>query len=300
MASAIDFNALVERAMQVGNRSHMRPVVEKELLHFDLLFALDQAGLLDLLTFQGGTSLRLCYGARRFSEDLDFAGGRDFSTIRMLNMKSCIQRYVGERYGLEVTVKEPKELAQRPEHRNVQVHKWQIRVVTAPARPDLPTQMIKIEVANIPAYTRMPQQLRQNYNFLPDGYSDLVIMVESLDEIMADKLVALVDCTAYIRHRDIWDLHWLQQQGAKIDGVLVRNKLRDYGAADYDTKVKNFVVRLPGIIHGKDFRDQMSRFIPLDVQQGTLLKEKFLTLLENETVALLGSAAQLAGGVDGL
>jgi predicted nucleotidyltransferase component of viral defense system len=298
MASATDFNALVERAIQVGNRSHMRPVVEKELLHYDLLFALDQAGLLDLLTFQGGTSLRLCYGARRFSEDLDFAGGRDFNTTRLHNMKSCIQRYVGERYGLEVTVKEPKELALRPEHRNVQVHKWQIRICTAPARPDLPAQMIKIEVANIPAYTRVPQLLRQNYNFLPDGYGDLVIMVESLDEIMADKLVALVDCTAYIRHRDIWDLHWLQQQGAKFDGDLVRNKIRDYGSADYGAKVKAFIGRLPAIIRGKDFKDQMSRFIPLDVQQATLSKEKFLTLLENETVALLGSAAQSASSVD--
>ncbi|HET6629122.1 MAG TPA: nucleotidyl transferase AbiEii/AbiGii toxin family protein, partial [Woeseiaceae bacterium] len=46
-----------------------RPVVEKELLHYDILFALDTEGLLDPLTFQGGTSLRLCYGAQRFSED---------------------------------------------------------------------------------------------------------------------------------------------------------------------------------------------------------------------------------------
>ncbi|CDG92427.1 hypothetical protein XBP1_330002 [Xenorhabdus bovienii str. puntauvense] len=28
--------------------------------------------------FQGGTSLSLCYGGNRFSEDLDFAGGKDF------------------------------------------------------------------------------------------------------------------------------------------------------------------------------------------------------------------------------
>jgi predicted nucleotidyltransferase component of viral defense system len=294
MASTADFNALVERAMQVGNRSHMRPVVEKELLHYDLLFALDQAGLLDLLTFQGGTSLRLCYGARRFSEDLDFVGGRHFNTAQLLNMKSCIERYVGERYGLEVTVKEPKELAREPEFRHVRVHKWQIRVVTAPARPDLPKQMIKIEVANIAAYTRVPQLLRHNYDFLPDGYDDLVIMVESLDEIMADKLVALVDCTAYVRHRDIWDLHWLKQQGATLNGEWVRNKLRDYGALDYDTKAEALILRLPEIIHGKEFRDQMSRFIPLEIQEGTLLKDKFLALLENETAVALRTAVKSA------
>ncbi len=293
MASAVEFNDLVERAMRAGNRSHMRPVVEKELLHYDILFALDKDGLLDLLTFQGGTALRLCYGSQRFSEDLDFVGGKDFAAARLLDMKSCIERYVGERYGMEVTVKEPKELAQGPEQRRVQVHKWQIRIVTAPKRRDLPKQMIKVEVATVPAYTRIPQLLRRNYDFLPDGYGDLVVLVESLDEIMADKLVSLVDCTAYVRHRDIWDLHWLQQEGAKFDGSLVHNKLRDYGATDYQGKAARLIGRLPEIIHGKEFRDQMSRFIPLDVQERTLSKEKFLALLENETGKILDIAASV-------
>jgi predicted nucleotidyltransferase component of viral defense system len=144
--SSADFAPLVERAMQAGNRSHMRPVVEKELLHYDILFALDTEGLLDLLTFQGGTSLRLCYGSPRFSEDLDFVGGEAFNTSTMLRMKSCIERYVGERYGLHVSVKEPRELAHEAQNRHVKVHKWQIRITTAPARRDLPTQMIKIEI----------------------------------------------------------------------------------------------------------------------------------------------------------
>lgn len=63
-----DFNTLVELAMREKSYAHMRPVVEKELLHYELLFVLDKQGLLDNLTFQGGTSLRLCYGSSRFSE----------------------------------------------------------------------------------------------------------------------------------------------------------------------------------------------------------------------------------------
>ena len=46
-----DFNYLVELAMKESDYSHMRPVIEKELLHYDLLFALDKNGLLDKLTF---------------------------------------------------------------------------------------------------------------------------------------------------------------------------------------------------------------------------------------------------------
>src|SRR3546814_14291454 len=53
------FNDIVEQAMRIPGRAHMRPVIEKELLHYDILFALSQAKMLDSLTFQGGTSLRL-------------------------------------------------------------------------------------------------------------------------------------------------------------------------------------------------------------------------------------------------
>lgn len=80
----------------------MRPVIEKELLHYDILFSVDNAGLLDHLTFQGGTSLRLSYGSPRFSEDLYFAGGIDFKTQDLIIMKSCIEKFLGKKYGLEV------------------------------------------------------------------------------------------------------------------------------------------------------------------------------------------------------
>lgn len=290
MANAADFEALVERAMQVGQRAHMRPVVEKELLHYDILFALDHAGLLDALTFQGGTALRLCYGSQRFSEDLDFVGGSDFTAMQMQGIKSCIVEHVGKRHGLKVDIKEPKELAREPGKRNVNVFKWQIRVTTSPKRRDLPRQMIKIEVASVPAYTRVPRSLQANYDFLPDGYRDLIVLTESLDEILADKLVSLPACTAYIRHRDIWDLHWLRQQGARHDPEMIRQKVHDYSVTGYAVLVARLVERLPGIIHGKEFRDQMSRFIAQDVQERTLRKEKFLELLEREIAQALQSA----------
>ncbi|MBM5810733.1 MAG: nucleotidyl transferase AbiEii/AbiGii toxin family protein [Gammaproteobacteria bacterium] len=294
MTEHVDLAALVERAMSAGGRGRMRPVIEKELLHYDILFALDQAALLDQLTFQGGTALRLCYGSARFSENLDLVCGHRPDRHGLQAMKSCVADYLEARYGLEVSVTEPKELAASPETRRVGIHRWQIRVVTAPARRDLPKQMIRIEVAEVPAYTRSPQQLRRNYDCLPDGYSDLIILVETLDEIMADKLVSLVDCTAHVRHRDIWDLQWLQQQGAKPDPALIRNKIRDYRVTGYRMNAERLADRLPDIIHGRGFASEMRRFIPLDAQQRTLLKDKFLTLLERETARLLSTAARMA------
>ena len=74
--------ALVDMAVRDGHDENSRPVIQKELLHYDILFCLKQSGLLDGLVFQGGTSLRLCYGSNRYSEDLDFVGG--FTEIRTL------------------------------------------------------------------------------------------------------------------------------------------------------------------------------------------------------------------------
>lgn len=57
--------------MEQGGAKDMRPVIEKELLHYDILYALDEAWVLDNLVFQGGTSLRLCRESNRYSEYLD-------------------------------------------------------------------------------------------------------------------------------------------------------------------------------------------------------------------------------------
>ena len=282
-----DIDALVAMAMAIPGRAHMRPVIEKELLHYDLLFCLDQEGILDQLTFQGGTSLRLCHGSPRFSEHLDFAGGKGFSGGQLLAMKACIERYVGRRYGLEVSVKEPAELRDEADYAGVTVGKWQVSVVTAPRRRDLPRQRIKIEVANIPAYSREPRSILVNYDFLPDGYGDTLVITESLDEVMADKLVSLVNTVRYVRHRDIWDLRWLKQQGAAVNLGWVANKIEDYRITDYRDRLDDLRARLPAIVRSAAFAQEMNRFLPVEVQQRTLAKPKFLDFLASDIDGLL-------------
>ena len=78
MSDHLPLNAMADRAAAEVGAPGLRPVLLKELLHYDILLCLDQSGFLATLTFHGGTALRLCYGAPRFSEDLDFAAGPDF------------------------------------------------------------------------------------------------------------------------------------------------------------------------------------------------------------------------------
>lgn len=289
MIEQADFATLVEHALAVSGRAHMRPVIEKELLHYDILFTLDNAGLLSSLTFQGGTCLRLCYGSPRFSEDLDFSGGRDFTSVQLMDIKSCVEDYVGNRYQLDVTVKEPSELKKSPEYEGINIDKWQVSIVTSPERRDVPRQRIKLEIANIPSYSRQPRALQVNYDFLPDGYSDTLVLSESLDEVLADKVISLVNTHRYVRHRDIWDLRWLKQQGAVLNTAWIKNKIQDYQISDYLTKLDDMRERLPEIIHGKVFQDEMSRFIPMDVQERTLLKQGFHEFLVQDLQETLDS-----------
>lgn len=282
-----DFNQLVALAMREPGHTHMRPAIAKELLHYDILFCLDDNDLLDKLTFQGGTSLRLCYGAQRFSEDLDFAGGRDFVTANLIDMKNCLEKYIGGRYGLEISVKEPKEMALLPKYEDTKVDRWQISITTSPEKKDLPKQKIKIEVVNVPAYSRVPLALQQNYEFLPDGYSDTLIMTETINEIMADKLISLVACQRYIRYRDIWDLRWLKQGGAVINVDYILSKIRDYQEQDYPDKLHEMIDKIGEIVRSKEFKDEIARFVPIDVFERTLQKDKFLDYLINEIKSLL-------------
>jgi predicted nucleotidyltransferase component of viral defense system len=277
-----DFSALVDKAMMAPDRASMRPVIEKELLHYDILFALDKEGLLDDLTFQGGTLLRLCYGAPRFSEDLDFAGGREFNRSNLNDIRHCIETYIAARYGLEVSVKEPKQLHLEDGNENLKVDKWQVSITTAPAQRDLPKQKIKIEIINVPAYSRAPRSLQNNYDFLPDGYSDMFIIGETLDEVYADKIIAFVNCQKYIRYRDIWDLRWLKQQGASLNKEFIQNKIKDYQIPNYSEKLNLLTPQLKDIIYSNEFKQQMSRFIPVEVQQRTLKQEKFYEILTAE------------------
>jgi len=281
-----DFNLLVERALQNSELTSIRPVIEKELMHYDILYCLDNAGLLNDLTFQGGTCLRLCYGANRFSEDLDFAGGKNYSSAHLKEMKSCIEKYIGGRYGLSVTVKEPASLKKDAKYSEIKIDKWQISVITSPERRNVPKQRIKIDVANIPAYTQRTLGLKKNYDFLPDGYEDTLIYTESLDEIMADKMISLPATQKYIRHRDLWDLVWLQQQGAILDISLVARKIDDYRLGNFKELLETRLSSLPAIIASKPFLSEMRRFLAADVFDRTLSKEKFKGFLEQSLTEL--------------
>ena len=132
----------------------LRPVVEKELLHHELLFMMERGGFLDDLTFQGGTSLRLCQGAPRFSEDLDFSGGPGFEAERMAGLPDALEKGLAEHCGLDASVTLPKSSRRRALSEGVSVSSWRIAIPSPSGGRDLPALRVKLDIDNAPSHTR--------------------------------------------------------------------------------------------------------------------------------------------------
>jgi predicted nucleotidyltransferase component of viral defense system len=280
------FNEMVESVM-TDRDSALLPVIEKEILHYEIFAVLIKHGLLSDLTFQGGTSLRLLRGSNRYSEDLDFAGGSDYPDDKKDQIKAALENDIGERLGLDVRVKAPKE---NKDLSGVKVDKWQASIETHPERPDIPKQKIKIEIASVPAYTSELLPLTINYPAMTK-YNGLFVNAETINEVLADKLIAF-PMSGYIRHRDAWDIPWLIQNGASINNELLLNKITDYNNTidEFVVAVDERLRSLTDIVKSGDFEAQMSRFIEPRVIEATLNRPGFLDYIENTVADLLNQS----------
>ncbi|NWA08327.1 nucleotidyl transferase AbiEii/AbiGii toxin family protein [Pseudomonas gingeri] len=269
------FDVLVDEALK--NRNDLAPlrvVVEKELLHHDIMLALSGAGLLARLTFIGGTCLRACYGSNRLSEDLDFTGGADFQRESLAELARVLVRELKGKYGLEIEVSDPiREVGN--------VATWKLKVLTRPGRPDLPAQRINIDVCSIPSYQPQPMLLLNPYG-VDMGTSGLILQAETREEIYADKIVAFALRPNRIKNRDLWDLVWLRQQGIRPDLDLIPRKLGDHQCTpqDFLAAYRDRAAALDGDPRiAIEFRKEMSRFLPAQLVRETVNQDAFWTFL---------------------
>jgi predicted nucleotidyltransferase component of viral defense system len=269
------FDRLVAEAL--GNRRELgalQAVVAKELLHHDILREMAAAGLLKGLTFIGGTCLRACYGSSRLSEDLDFTGGENFCRDDLSALGGVLVRQLEAKYGLAVTVSEPiKEVGN--------VATWKVKVDTHPQGKSLPSQRINIDICALPSYERRPMMLRNIYG-VDMGTSGLILQVQSREEVMVDKIVALALRPNRLKNRDVWDLAWLRQQGVSPATHHLRRKL-----GDRQVEPKRFVAVLQERLQSleqdvavkRGFFEEMRRFLPGELAAQTLENEDYWTYL---------------------
>jgi predicted nucleotidyltransferase component of viral defense system len=265
------------------------PVIEKEILHHDIMDVLIKQGAMQQLTFIGGTAMRLCYNSVRLSEDLDFNGGHEFRPANFDGLELAIQTYIQNKYETDVWVNKPADDKQGD------TVSWKISIVKEANRPDLPRQKMHIDVCAIPSFDVEKRPLLNHYNIVVPT-EGLLVPVQSLQEMLADKLIALAYRARRIKPRDIWDIVWIRQRGIRLSRHLVARKLaaRNKQADDFRQAL---TLQLTNLMQEDavrvDFNTEMSRFIPFKIRERTLDNPEYWAYVQTEVSEV---AAELLNG----
>jgi predicted nucleotidyltransferase component of viral defense system len=263
LKSAIDA-FIMRRGIEAGMDQNLM----KEAIHLHLLSALSDTGVLQHVVFQGGTALRLCYGGERYSEDLDFVCGKAGAYLKDVEFdglvdnalettKQTLQRDF-DIDAAQIALKRPAQ-PELVKGNDVNVAAWQIVVPVNPT-PNAPKSRIKIEFANVPSYDSKPLTVNATPGLVQ--IQDVILNVETANEILADKAVALT-ARAALKFRDVWDVWFLVNKlGAAPDREMARKKFADYGTSDVAVKAKARLEELAQDATATAFYAEMKRFLP--------------------------------------
>jgi predicted nucleotidyltransferase component of viral defense system len=195
----IDKRELLEKA-RARNLTHA--MIEKDYVLGWLLFGMRR---IRGLTFKGGTALSKIYFPQlwRLSEDLDFSYGGDFQKIasHLDEVFAHIAERSGIRFSLKSEFSNPGYLQLKTQYEGI-----------------LSRNFIKVDVTHeIPIDTVASRSLSQAYS----DYPSFKIRVQSIEEICAEKMRALIERKKSRDYYDVWKLMELRLNKAKLKKLFL-------------------------------------------------------------------------------
>jgi hypothetical protein len=117
---------------------------------------------------------------------------------------------------------------------------------------------------------------------IDQGTSGLILQVQSREEILADKILALALRENRLKNRDLWDIAWLVQQGIALPADLIPRKIHDHQRdpaefADLLARRSESLAADPAVRDG--FLHEMRRFLPAATVRDTLESPAWWTYL---------------------
>jgi len=200
-----------ETLMRIAKFTGMKPF-QQEKNYIQLLILKSIYSIVSReLVFKGGTALALFHGLNRFSEDLDFASIESFDVKSLVNEINKDLEALGIRNNVKILEDNPISFsfrigAEGPLFTN-EIDRCFVRVEIS--RREEAVKDVEIK------------EVRPIYSDI----SPFLIPVMSLEEILAEKIRALLHRT---KARDLYDLWFLLKKGVKIDFGLVDKKLSYY------------------------------------------------------------------------
>lgn len=224
------------KTRQITNIGH----AEKDYLQDIMLQALSQH-VGTALVFKGGTALAKCYGLDRFSDDLDFTAADDIDADKLM-------RHISNHLNRFNATHTHEQLQ---EHEHSIHHRFKIEGPLYDGN-DRSRCSIHIDINTASTIkTRETSRIHPPYPDIPS----FSLSTLSREEIAAEKIRAILTRDA---PRDIYDLHFLLEQGTTTRADFIDSKLEYYGKTwDLDAFKDNVQDReqewgahMPQLIHG--------------------------------------------------
>jgi predicted nucleotidyltransferase component of viral defense system len=175
------------------------------------------------LVFKGGTCLRKCYfPGYRFSEDLDFTATGRFEPDAFAREVREAFRSAQDKSGLDFAAQEPRMEILDDEYGSESV---QLRVYyRGPHRSGGSPRAIRLDASRDEAVVFPPEPRRLSHEYSDaDEFGEVTWPCYSLDEVMAEKLRAVLAQRRFAIARDLYDIHELLRAG--VDGARIRAAL---------------------------------------------------------------------------
>jgi len=210
-----------------------RHVRRSELFQLILLQHLYARSESSRLIFQGGTAIRWCHNSGRFSEDLDFVTHLERPALERLlkGVEAAVERESIAHFG-------PGRLTVTPRGQRNEGTGWRVAFEPRNVRERI---MVKVECERLregasPATEPRVLGMQAAVSYLitrgefriPRPNS--VLVVETLEEILSDKVRALLE-RPYLKGRDIYDIwHLRERLGVSLLRKVVERKFSCYAA----------------------------------------------------------------------
>jgi len=232
-----NLSLLSNRLARKGGRRVPEAVLERDYCLSWFLIGLSKTPLIDILAFKGGTAIKKCYiPDYRFSEDLGFTLREAVSFEKIQAYLALVFENVEKASGIKIQV------SRYDRHSHENSHTFFI-AYEGPL-PGTAVKEVKVDITIqekivFPIASNPVLKTYDEYEDLPD---DAIISIYSINEIVSEKIVALLD-PARNEPRDLYDLWYLSTNKYVVladlaEAVALKMKFR--GRELMDVK-ENFV-----------------------------------------------------------
>jgi predicted nucleotidyltransferase component of viral defense system len=201
-----NISVLSNRLSRAAGRRIPEAVLERDYCLAWFLIGLSRSPLRNILAFKGGTALKRCYfGSYRFSEDLDFTLVKATSLETILAEIRNISADVEQASGVIIRYFREDRISHQNSHTFYLAYEGPL--------PGTAVKEVKVDITIderlvLPLKEKPILKGYKEYADLPD---DAIILVYSLEEILTEKVVALID-RARNEPRDLYDVWYLTER----------------------------------------------------------------------------------------